>query len=146
MSKKDWLYYLLLTSSAILWGSSFIFTKQLLNVAEPVTIIFSRLLIAGILFLLICLLFFRKDMKIERQDIPTVFAFSCFEPFLYFICERPIVLPVVTHQWFPSLWPPFPLPQHFSPCFISKRISRGSTCLAYLCPSQVFSSCCFLPF
>ncbi len=87
MSKKDWLYYLLLTSSAILWGSSFIFTKQLLNVAEPVTIIFSRLLIAGILFLLICLLFFRKDMKIERQDIPTVFAFSCFEPFLYFICE-----------------------------------------------------------
>jgi len=87
MSKKDWLYYLLLTSSAVLWGSSFIFTKQLLNVAEPVTIIFSRLLIAGFLFLLICLLFFRKDMKIERQDIPTVFAFSCFEPFLYFICE-----------------------------------------------------------
>ena len=87
MSKKDWLYYLLLTSSAVLWGSSFIFTKQLLNVAEPITIIFSRLLIAGFLFLLICLLFFRKDMKIDRKDIPTVFAFSCFEPFFYFICE-----------------------------------------------------------
>lgn len=87
MSKKDWLYYLLLTSSAILWGSSFIFTKQLLNVAKPVTVIFSRLVIAGFLFLLICLLFFRKELRIDRQDIPTVFAFSCFEPFLYFICE-----------------------------------------------------------
>ena len=87
MNKKDWLYYLLLISSAALWGSSFIFTKQLLNVAEPVTIIFSRLLIASFLFLLICLLFFRKELKIARQDIPTVFAFSCFEPFLYFMCE-----------------------------------------------------------
>ena len=37
--------------------------------------------------MLICLLFFRKELRIDRQDIPTVFAFSCFEPFLYFICE-----------------------------------------------------------
>jgi drug/metabolite transporter (DMT)-like permease len=87
MNKRDWLYYTLLTSSAILWGSSFIFTKELLNVAAPVTIIFSRVLIAGMLFLMICLLFFRKDMKIARKDIPIVFAFSCFEPFFYFICE-----------------------------------------------------------
>ena len=87
MSKKDWLYYTLLTTSAILWGSSFIFTKELLNVAAPVTIIFSRVLIAGMLFLMICLLFFRKDMKIAWKDIPIVFAFSCFEPFFYFICE-----------------------------------------------------------
>jgi len=87
MKRKDWLYYLLLTSSAILWGSSFIFTKQLLNVAQPVTIIFSRVLIAGLLFLLLCLLIYRKDMHIARKDIPTVIAFSCFEPFFYFICE-----------------------------------------------------------
>lgn len=87
MRRKDWLYYILLVSSAILWGSSFIFTKQLLNVAQPVTIIFSRVLIAGLLFLMICLLFFRKNMKIAREDIPIVFAFSCFEPFFYFICE-----------------------------------------------------------
>lgn len=87
MKKKDWLYYLLLTSSAILWGSSFIFTKQLLNVAQPVTIIFSRVLIAGLLFLLLCLFIYRKDMRIARKDIPTVIAFSCFEPFFYFICE-----------------------------------------------------------
>ena len=87
MKKNDWIYYLLLVTSAALWGSSFIFTKQLLCSADPVTLIFSRVLIAGLLFLLLCLLFFRKDLKITRKDIPIVFAFSFFEPFLYFICE-----------------------------------------------------------
>lgn len=87
MKKKNWLYYLLLVTSAALWGSSFIFTKRLLDAADPVVIICSRVMIAGPFFLLLCLFFFRKDMKIARKDIPIVFAFSCFEPFLYFIFE-----------------------------------------------------------
>ena len=84
---KNWLYYILLISSAVLWGSSFIFTKRLLNLADPVVVICSRVLIAGPFFLLLCMFFFRKDMKIARKDIPTLIAFSCFEPFLYFIFE-----------------------------------------------------------
>lgn len=87
MKGKNWFYYLLLVSSAALWGSSFIFTKRLLEVADPVVIICSRVMIAGPVFLLFCLLFFRKDMRIARKDLPTLFAFSCFEPFLYFIFE-----------------------------------------------------------
>lgn len=87
MKGRNWFYYLLLTSSAVLWGSSFIFTKRLLEVADPVVIICSRVMIAGPVFLLFCLLFFRKDMRIARKDIPVLFAFSCFEPFLYFIFE-----------------------------------------------------------
>ena len=87
MKGKNWFYYLLLVSSAALWGSSFIFTKRLLEVADPVVIICSRVMIAGPFFLLLCLLFFRKDMRIARKDLPTLFAFSCFEPFLYFIFE-----------------------------------------------------------
>ena len=87
MKGKNWFFYLLLTASAALWGSSFIFTKQLLDVADPVVVICSRVMIAGPVFLLLCLLFFRKDMRIARKDIPTVIAFSCFEPFLYFIFE-----------------------------------------------------------
>ena len=87
MKGKNWFYYLLLVSSAALWGSSFIFTKRLLEVADPVVIICSRVMIAGPVFLLLCLLLFRKDMRIARKDIPVLFAFSCFEPFLYFIFE-----------------------------------------------------------
>ncbi|MBO4655242.1 MAG: DMT family transporter [Bacteroidales bacterium] len=87
MKSRNWFYYLLLMVSSALWGSSFIFTKRLLEVADPVVIICSRVMIAGPFFLLICLLFFRKNMRIDRKDIPTVIAFSCFEPFLYFIFE-----------------------------------------------------------
>jgi len=87
MKGKNWFYYLLLVSSAALWGSSFIFTKRLLEFADPVVIICSRVMIAGPFFLLLCLLFFRKDMRIARKDLPILFAFSCFEPFLYFIFE-----------------------------------------------------------
>ena len=87
MKSRNWFYYLLLTASAVLWGSSFIFTKRLLDVADPVVIICSRVMIAGPFFLLLCLLFFRKDMRIARKDLPILFAFSCFEPFLYFIFE-----------------------------------------------------------
>lgn len=85
--KKDWFYYLLLVIAASLWGSSFIFTKRLLLNASPITIIFSRVLIASIVFLCICFVFFREKMKIEKKDIPIIIAFSCFEPFLYFIFE-----------------------------------------------------------
>ena len=87
MKSKNWFYYLLLIASAALWGSSFIFTKSLLDSADPIVVICSRLMIAGPFFLLIFLLLFRKDMRIARKDIPTLIAFSCFEPFLYFICE-----------------------------------------------------------
>lgn len=86
-TKGSWVYYLLLTFSAIFWGSSFIFTKHLLNIASPAVIVFSRLAISVTIFMSICLLFYRRDMKIDRQDLKTIIAFSFFEPFLYFICE-----------------------------------------------------------
>lgn len=86
-NKGDWFYYLLLSFSAIFWGSSFIFTKHLLDLASPMVIVFSRLVIAVLFFVCICLIFYRKDMKIESQDIRTIVSFSFYEPFLYFICE-----------------------------------------------------------
>lgn len=87
VKNKDWFYYLLLTCSAIFWGSSFIFTKQLLRCAAPVTIVFTRLVIAVSVFVCISFLFFRKELRIQRKDLLTIFAFSLFEPFLYFIFE-----------------------------------------------------------
>lgn len=86
-NKSNWFYYLLLSFSAIFWGSSFIFTKHLLDLASPMVIVFSRLVIAVLFFVCICLIFYRKDMKIDSQDIRTIVSFSFYEPFLYFICE-----------------------------------------------------------
>ncbi len=77
----------MLVCSAIFWGSSFIFTKRLLLSATPVCIVFARLVVASLFFLIISLLFFRKEMKIKRKDLWTLVCFSFFEPFLYFIFE-----------------------------------------------------------
>lgn len=77
----------MLVGSAIFWGSSFIFTKRLLQSATPVCIVFARLLVASIFFAAVSLIFFRKDLKIKRKDLWTLLCFSFFEPFLYFIFE-----------------------------------------------------------
>ncbi len=68
-------------------GISFVFTKFLLESFTPIDIIFIRTALASIFLTLFCLLFLRKEMKIEKKDISIIFAFSFFEPFLYFIFE-----------------------------------------------------------
>ncbi|MEG1556383.1 MAG: DMT family transporter, partial [Bacteroidales bacterium] len=87
MKQKDWYYYLLMVCTTLLWGSSFVLTKQLLNYFSPISLIYLRVVIASLLFSIICLIFFRNDLKIKQKDIKTLLAFSCFEPFLYFILE-----------------------------------------------------------
>ncbi|MDR1345383.1 MAG: DMT family transporter [Bacteroidales bacterium] len=87
MKKNNASYYVLLFVASSLWGGSFVFTNRLLKSISPISLIFTRQIISSALFIVICLLFFRKDLKIKFKDLKIVFAFSFFEPFLYFIFE-----------------------------------------------------------
>ncbi|MEG2070389.1 MAG: EamA family transporter, partial [Bacteroidales bacterium] len=75
MKQKDWYYYLLMVCTTLLWGSSFVLTKQLLNYFSPISLIYLRVVIASLLFSIICLIFFRNDLKIKQKDIKTLLAF-----------------------------------------------------------------------
>lgn len=87
MKNRDPFYFLLLFFTALFWGGSFVFTKYLLEFQTPTFIIFFRLVIASILMIAICLIFFRKELIIPKKSILQILILSLFEPFLYFIFE-----------------------------------------------------------
>jgi drug/metabolite transporter (DMT)-like permease len=87
MKKTNTTSYILLFIASSLWGGSFVFTNELLKSISPISLIFIRQVISSVFFAVICLLFIRKGLKIKRKDLKIIFAFSFFEPFLYFIFE-----------------------------------------------------------
>ena len=87
MKTKQIGYYILLFLSSLFWGASFVFTKFLLENLTTIEIIFIRTALASLFLILFSILFLKIEMKIEKRDIPIIFAFSFFEPFLYFIFE-----------------------------------------------------------
>ena len=78
--------YILLIFSMIFWGTSYVFTKIVLPCTNPITLIFTRLIISSAMLWLIIGLFKRKE-KIAKSDWKYIIALSFFEPFLYFIGE-----------------------------------------------------------
>lgn len=71
----------------LFWGLSFIWSAQLLQYYQPITIIFIRLVIsAGLLHLFISLTGLRQ--KILRSDVKLILLSALFNPFLYFLCEN----------------------------------------------------------
>lgn len=79
--------YILLLFSVAIWGMSFVWTGQLLNVGFPVlSIVFLRLLMASLLLLAITP-GLRKLQRIKKEDVTVFFLLALFEPFLYFIGE-----------------------------------------------------------
>jgi len=68
------------------WGFSFIWSKILLELYKPVTIVFLRLLIS-VFFLFVTGYIFKKLKPIAKKDWPKLFLLSFFQPFLYFIGE-----------------------------------------------------------
>jgi len=80
--------YIAIIIAVVLWGMSFVWTKQLLQLNFPVfTIIIARLVIASIVLLLI---FKPKNQieHIERKDFLLFILLALCEPFLYFIGEN----------------------------------------------------------
>lgn len=79
--------YLAVLISTLIWGISFIWTKQVLEFVGPVTTVFFRLVISTILLYFISR-FLGKLQKIDKQDIKTILLLALFQPFLYFIGEN----------------------------------------------------------
>lgn len=87
LSKSKLLIYIVSFFSVILWGISYIWTNQLIEMNIPIYyFVFVRILIAGIILFLLNAA--RGNiMKIKRQDLGKFLLLSLFEPFLYFLCE-----------------------------------------------------------
>lgn len=70
----------------IFWGSTFVWTKSVLSVYQPITIITLRLLISSVL--LFAVMFFTRNwQKIQRIDYKYLLLVSFFSPFIYFLGE-----------------------------------------------------------
>lgn len=81
--------YILLTLASILWGISFILTKELF-LTEPhltvTTLIALRLAVASVV-MFPTLLVLRQLQPIQKQDIKWFLLLALCEPFIYHLCE-----------------------------------------------------------
>lgn len=77
---------IMVVTATILWGFSFVWSKQLLDVMGSISIIFFRMVIASV-----SLYTFGKItgmfQSVKRGDIKHFFLISLVQPFLYFIFE-----------------------------------------------------------
>lgn len=78
--------YLLLIFSMLFWGTSYVFTKIVLPCTNPITLIFTRLIISSAMLWIVILLT-RQRQKIEKRWWKYLFFLAFFEPFLYFLGE-----------------------------------------------------------
>lgn len=69
----------------LIWGSSFIAMKIAFRAYDPMLVVFGRLAIASLLFLL--LLPRLRGVRVLRKDIGLLTLMALFEPCLYFIFE-----------------------------------------------------------
>jgi len=71
---------------ALIWGLTFVWSKGVLEVYAPITMIFVRMAL-GSLFLYVFSKLAKKLQPIQRKDWGLVLLTAFFEPFLYFIGE-----------------------------------------------------------
>ena len=86
---KKSIVYALLAIAAIVWGISFILTKELFRTEEHITvfvILTFRLLLATAVTIP-TLLLFKKMEPIKKGDLKWFLLLALFEPFIYSICE-----------------------------------------------------------
>lgn len=86
---KKSLVYILLAFASIVWGISFIITKELFATEAHITvfiILTFRLLLASAVTIP-ALLLFRKLEPIRKGDLPWFLLLSLCEPFIYSLCE-----------------------------------------------------------
>lgn len=86
---KKSIVYALLAIAAIVWGISFILTKELFRTEEHITvfvILTFRLLLATAVTIP-ALLLFKKMEPIKKGDLKWFLLLALFEPFIYSICE-----------------------------------------------------------
>ena len=86
MKNRNYLVHLAGVIAMIIWGLSFIWSKQVYENLNPTATIFLRLVVATIFFTAI-LFVFRLNEKVERKHLGLFALAAMFEPFLYFIFE-----------------------------------------------------------
>ena len=82
----NWKAYVSVIGAMVFWAMSFIWSKQALETYGPLTILFSRLVLASITLLSFSKIFGKLN-KIAKEDWKFLFLLSLFEPFLYFVGE-----------------------------------------------------------
>ena len=87
MKQQKTVIYIASTFAILLWGLSYIWTDQLINLGIPIFyFVFVRILLAGIILFLFNTASSRIK-RIQRRDLPKFLLLSFCEPFIYFICE-----------------------------------------------------------
>ena len=86
MNKKSLLVYGSIILAMLFWSFSFVWTKVVYLVYNPITTVFLRLLISSIILFIIGKGFKRID-TIKKEDRLGILALAFFEPFLYFLGE-----------------------------------------------------------
>lgn len=87
MKQQKTVIYIASTFAILLWGLSYIWTDQLINLGIPIFyFVFVRILLAGIILFLFNTASSRIK-RIQRRDLPKFLLLSLCEPFIYFLCE-----------------------------------------------------------
>ncbi len=73
--------------AVLFWGFSFVWSKQVLAVYKPITLIYLRLILS-VFFLFLFGLLFHKIQKIKKEDRFKIVIIAFFEPFVYFLGEN----------------------------------------------------------
>jgi len=86
MTLKIFKVYLFAVLSMLFWGLSFVWFKIVVQWYDPITIIFLRLIISGLLMILFMLVT-RSWQTIKRKHLKYFLLLSFFQPFCYFLGE-----------------------------------------------------------
>ncbi len=87
MQPSSFKIYIAVLVAMVIWGFSYVWSKQVFEFYSPITTIFSRLFFSS-LFLWIYLFLAKKFQKIERKDYFTFFLTAFLQPFVYFLGEN----------------------------------------------------------
>lgn len=79
--------YLAIFMSMLFWGSSFVLTKYLLDSFAPISIIFFRLFLSSIIFVIMGLFVYKKKFFLPQSVWLLFIVLSLFEPVIYFVFE-----------------------------------------------------------
>ena len=85
-SSNELFAYTSLVLAMLLYGSTFLAMKVVLNDYPPVTMITIRMLFASVLFMPFLFTTY-KNIKIQKSDLKILFLMILAEPCLYFIFE-----------------------------------------------------------
>lgn len=84
--KEEIITYVLMTLLVIAWGFDYVIAKNVLNLLQPLTLLFLKYLVGMVLVLCIKLKTDRKSM-VRKKDIPLFILCSLCGEIIYYFCE-----------------------------------------------------------